>query len=264
MSDSLPEVVPPLPHPNIWRRDLPATMAFAWLKAGLHDLARGPAISLAYGLLVLVLSLCIVGGLFYLRMDYILFPALAGFMVVGPALAIGLYEKSRRLETGEPVHLSEMIFVHPRSGVTQIFFTGALLCLLMLVWMRAAVLIYALFFGLLPFPGLEQVTTILFGTPEGLAMLVVGGLVGALFAAFSFAIGAVSVPILLREHSDALTAMGTSLALVANNLPVMLVWGAIVLCGFLLCVATGLLAIVVVFPVLGHSTWHVYRALRRD
>ena len=79
--------------------------------------------------------------------DYILFPALAGFMVVGPILAIGLYEKSRRIAAGEPVSLLRMIFVRPASG-GQILFTGVLLCLLMLLWMRAAVIIYALFFGL--------------------------------------------------------------------------------------------------------------------
>jgi len=100
----------------------------------------------------------------------------------------------------------------------------------MLLWMRAAVIVYALFFGLLPFPGLQNVATVLFTTPTGWALLIVGTLVGALFAAFSFAISAFSVPMLLEERLDALTAMGTSHASSSwNNLPVMLTWGAIVL-----------------------------------
>ena len=99
----------------------------------------------------------------------------------------------------------------------------------MLLWMRAAVIVYALFFGLLPFPGLNQVAAILFTTPTGWALLIVGSVVGALFAAFSFAISVFAVPMLLDEKVDALTAMGTSMALVWNNLPVMLAWGAIVL-----------------------------------
>ena len=99
----------------------------------------------------------------------------------------------------------------------------------MLLWMRAAVIIYALFFGLRPFPGLDHIAGMLFTTPIGWSMLVVGTVVGGLFAAFSFAISAFSIPMLLNERLDAFTAMGTSMALVWNNLPVMLTWGAIVL-----------------------------------
>jgi uncharacterized membrane protein len=90
-------------------------------------------------------------------------------------------------------------------------------------------------------------------------LLLVGIAVGALFAAFSFAISAFSIPMLLDERVDALTAMGTSMALVWNNLPVMLTWGAVVLALFLLCLATGLVGLIVVFPMLGHGTWHAYR-----
>jgi uncharacterized membrane protein len=236
-------------------------MAFRWLAMGWHDLLIEPAPSLLYGLGVFIVSAAIVAGLSAFGWDYILFPAFAGFMVVGPVLAIGLYEKSRRIAAGQPASLANMIVVDPASG-GQVLFTGVLLCLLMLLWMRAAVIVYALFFGLLPFPGLQHVAAILFTTPTGWALLIVGTLVGALFAAFSFAISAFSVPMLLEERLDALTAMGTSMQLVWNNLPVMLTWGAIVLALFLLCLATGLLALVVVFPLLGHGTWHAWRAIR--
>jgi len=220
-----------------------------------------PVLSLTYGLAVFLVSLAIVAGLFALRIDYILFPAMAGFMVVGPLLAVGLYEKSRRIAEGARVALTDMIFVKVRSG-SQILFTGLLLCLLMLLWMRAAVLLYALFFGLRPFPGFDGIVGVLLGTPVGWTLLVVGGLVGALFAAFSFAISVFSVPMLLEERTDALTAMGTSMALVWNNLPVMLGWGALVVALFLASLATGLLGLIVIFPLLGHSTWHVYRGVR--
>jgi uncharacterized membrane protein len=210
---------------------------------------------------VFVLSLAVVTCLFRLEHDYILFPALAGFMVVGPLVAIGLYQKSRDLEEGRPVSLARMIFVRAESGA-QVWFTGAILCLLMLVWMRAAVIIYALFFGLRPFPGLDHIAAMLFTTPEGWGMLVVGAVVGGLFAAFSFAISTFSIPMLLAEKVDAFTAMGTSISMVFRNLPVMLVWGAIVLALFLICIVTGLVGLVVIFPLLGHATWHSYRAIR--
>ncbi|WP_341487727.1 DUF2189 domain-containing protein [Pararhizobium sp. A13] len=243
------------------RRNLPANAAFGWLRAGWRDLSIQPGPSLAYGLAVFIISVVIVWGLYALGLDYILFPALAGFMVVGPLLAIGLYQKSRDIEAGAPVSLSRMVFVKAESGA-QVWFTGAILCLLMLVWMRAAVIIYALFFGLRAFPGLDHVAAMLFTTPVGWGMLLVGTVVGGLFAAFSFAISTFAVPMLLDEKTDAFTAMGTSISLVWNNLPVMLAWGAIVLALFLVSVVTGLLGLIVVFPLLGHATWHSYRAIR--
>jgi uncharacterized membrane protein len=182
-------------------------------------------------------------------------------MGVGPFIAIGLYQKSRSIEAGESVGLRGMLFVEAASG-PQVWFAGAILCLLMLGWMRAAIIIYALFFGLRPFPGLEHVAAMLFMTPTGWAMLVAGTVVGGLFAAFSFAISTFAVPMLLDERTDAFTAMGTSISLVWNNLFVMLMWGMIVLLLFLFSVATALLGLIVVFPLLGHATWHSYRAIK--
>ena len=252
---------PPLPLAEQRRRNLPAGAALDWLAAGWRDLWRNPLPSLAYGLLVFAVSLAVIWGLFRLEFDYILFPALAGFMVVGPLMAIGLYQKSRALEEGQPVGLARMIFVKAQSG-GQVWYTGAILCLLMLVWMRAAVIIYALFVGLRPFPGLDGVVAMLVSTPEGWGLMLVGTAVGGLFAAFSFAISTFAIPMLLAEKTDAFTAMGTSISLVLRNLPVMLAWGAIVLALFLLSLMTGLVSLIVIFPLLGHGTWHSYRAIR--
>jgi len=256
----LPPVSPPSPTHNIWARALRPADAFDWLTKGWEDFINQAGLSLIYGVIVYLISVAIVSGLFALGRDYILFPALAGFLVVSPILAVGLYEKSRRLESHRPVTLAHMLFVKAESG-GQILFTGVLLCLLMILWMRAAVLIYALFFGLLPFPGLDHIAPMLFTSGVGWAMLVVGSAVGGLFAAFSFAISAFSIPMLLNDHVDALTAMGSSTALVWNNLRTMLTWAAIVLALFLVGLATGLLGLIVIYPVLGHATWHAYRSV---
>ena len=258
-SNGIVETAPPSAA-ELRRRHLPASAAFGWLKAGWRDLMNRPGPSLAYGLAVFVVSLAIVWALVSFGLDYILFPALAGFMVIGPLLAIGLYEKSRAIGAGEPFSLSSMVFVKARSG-GQVAYAGAILCLLMLLWMRAAVIIYALFFGYRPFPGLGHVAEMLFSTPVGLAMLLVGSAIGGVFAAFSFAISTFSIPMLLDRNVDAFTAMGTSISMVFRNLPVMLMWGAIVLVLFAISVATGLLGLIVVFPLLGHATWHSYRAI---
>ena len=258
---SIPDVVPPLPRERTWKRNVPPAAAFGWLSAGWRDFTILPAASVSYGVLVFLVSVVTTVGLFALRHDYILLPAFAGFMVVGPVIGIGLYEKSRRLEEGRSVSLWRMIFVRPESG-GQILFAGVLLLLLTLLWMRAAVILYALFFGVRPFPGIDRIVPMLFTTEAGWAMLVVGSAVGGLFAAFAFAISAFSIPMLLSERTDALTAMGTSMALVWNNLPVMLTWAAIMLALIFAGMITGLLGMIVVFPVLGHGSWHAYRTMR--
>jgi uncharacterized membrane protein len=258
---TIPPVASPLPTSNQWARSLTPSDPFKWLALGWRDFMTQPNLSLAYGLLIFLMSVVFVGGLVALGRDYILFPAFAGFMVVGPILAVGLYEKSRAIEEGKPLHWRNLFLVEPRSG-GQILFTGVLLCLLMMVWMRAAVIIYALFFGLQPFPGLDHIAPMLFTTDTGWAMLATGTAVGGLFAAFSFAISAFSIPMLLEKRVDALTAMGSSMALVWNNLRVLLIWAVIVLVLFVLCLMTAMIGLVVIYPLLGHATWHAYREVQ--
>ncbi len=242
------------------QRGLPLTVGFRWLAAGWRDLVHRPLSSIAYGLVMFVLSWVLVWFLAAFSSDYILFPALAGFMIVGPFFAIGLYEKSRAIEEGRAVGFAQMLAVRPKAGA-QIFLTGLLLCALMLLWMRAAVFVYAIFFGVTPFPGLDHIVGMLFGTAYGWLMVVVGTAIGGLFAAFAFAVSVFAVPMQLERRVDAMTAMGTSMRLVWNNLAPMIGWGAIVMVLFALSVATGLAGLIIVFPLLGHATWHAYRTM---
>ena len=242
-------------------RHLPARTALQWLASGWRDLWRNPAPSLAYGLAVTLVSAGIVVGLFSFGWEYVLLPALGGFLVAGPVLAIGLYEKSRRLAAGQATTLLQMILVRPASG-GQILFAGALLMTLVLLWMRAAVIIYALFLGVQAFPGFADVLPMLFGTTTGWLILIVGSAIGALFAAFAFAISLFAIPMLLERRTDALTAMGTSMTLVWHNLPVAMAWGAIVAALSVLALVTGLVGLIVVFPLLGHGTWHAWRTMQ--
>jgi uncharacterized membrane protein len=243
------------------QRHLPIGAAFGWLGAGWRDLAASPGPSLAYGIFVFLISVLYVGTMVALRWGYLLFPALAGFMIVGPVLAVGLYEVSRAREDGRRLSIADAVRFRPDS-FAQVFFAGLLLCLLMLLWMRAAVLIYALFFGYRSFPGVDHLVPLLVGTPLGLAMVITGTVIGALFAAFGFASSVFSIPMLVAERTDVLTAMGTSIAMVWNNLWVMITWGVIVLVLFCVSVLTGFLGLIVVFPHLGYGTRHAYRAIR--
>lgn len=133
---------------------LPYIAAFGWLRAGWRDLIASPGISLAYGILVAGISALLVWTLYVLRWDYLIFPALAGFMIVGPILAVGLYEVSRARVEGRKASLADTLRMEPYS-LRQMLFAGLLLSLLLILWMRAAVLVYALFFGYRNFPGLS-------------------------------------------------------------------------------------------------------------
>ncbi|MDI1229452.1 MAG: DUF2189 domain-containing protein [bacterium] len=260
--ETIPEVIPPLPQTKPLYRQLDTFAGLDWLLQGWRDLFRAPVSSFTYGLAMFLGSWIVLWTIFSLDYDYILFPALSGFMIIGPLLAIGMYEKSRRLASGAPVTLSYVFFVKPASG-GQVLYTGVLLCVLMMLWMRAAVLLYGLFFGMQPFSGIEHIHETIFLTQRGNALLAVGTLVGGLFAAFSFAISVFSIPMQLAERTDALTAMGLSLALVWNNLRPMLVWGCIVFSLFIAGVVTGFLGFIIIFPLLGHATWHAYLAVRK-
>lgn len=263
MTDIIPPLVPALPRAIDRRRNLPLSAAFDWLAAGWRDLWTAPGVSLFYGLGVSALSALLVVGIVVFGLGHILFPALAGFLVVGPALATGLYEKSRRIAAGERPGLAAMI--RPRRGTGHhILFVGAILVMLAMIWIRAAVLLYALFWGLRPFPGLDQIVQTLLTDPQGWALIGVGTVVGGLFAALGFAISAFSIPMLLDRKLDAFTAMGLSMTLTWHNLPVMLVWGAITLVLTLIGVLTGFAGFIIVFPLLGHATWHAYVAIRDE
>ncbi|AXC50552.1 DUF2189 domain-containing protein [Paracoccus suum] len=257
----IPKVVPSLPRENPYVRSLPGRTALSWLGQGWRDLWANSLPSLLYGLGVFCLSAWIAWLLFHLELDYVLFPALAGFLVLGPLVANGLYEKSRRLELGERTSFLQMIFVRPASGY-QALFMGVLLLGLFLLWLRAAVIIYALFFGVVGFPGIEDLGQMLLFTHKGWGLLIAGSAVGALFAAFGFAISVFALPMMLEERTDALTALGISMAMTWNNLRVMIVWGAIVLVLFAICVASLFIGLIVIFPLLGHATWHAYRTIR--
>lgn len=244
-----------------WKRDLSWAAPLRWLSLGWKDLWTRPVPSLLYGVAVCAASIVFIVYMFDTGRDYILFPALAGFLIVGPLVAAGLYLKSRNIESGTQATLRTMLAVQPLAGA-QVFFTGMILVMLMMLWMRAAVLVYALFFGIQPFPGLPQVLHMLITTTTGWAMLVVGSIIGSLFAGFAFAISVFSIPMLLDRRIDTITAMAISTAMVWNNLRPSLTWGAIVVALFLVSIATGLIGLIAIFPWLGHATWHAYREMR--
>jgi uncharacterized membrane protein len=259
MLEPLPLIEPRLRPSRSYARALPANAALRWLTAGWVDFRYSPFESLLYGVVVFALSALVIGGLIAADLLWLIFPASSGFLVVGPLFASGLYQKSRDRQS----RLRDMLLVKPRSP-GQLAFAGLLLCLLVVLWLRAADLLYALFYGLLPFPGFDHVLAALLTTPRGWALIITGSAVGGLFAAFAMAISLFSIPMLLERRTDALTAFGTSLAMTTQNLRCALPWAIIVTLGFALCAITGLLGLIVIFPVLGYGTWHAWVDLRPE
>lgn len=259
---SAPAAVRPPSIFKEYERQLPVRAPFIWLRDGLDDCLISPLSSLAYGLAVFLVSVLFVGSLWQFGFSYMLLPVVAGFMVVGPVIAIALYEKSRLIREGASmVTLKRMLRVKAKSS-GQLFFIGAILMLVFTFWLRAAVMLYALFFGLAPFGGFEDMMQTLFFTQTGLTLLLVGSIVGGVFAGFSFAISAFSIPLLMNEEKDTVSAMAVSVAMSMGNKAVVFLWGLCVLALFLVSVATAFVGLILVFPVLGHATWHAYKALR--
>ncbi|MFV0491914.1 MAG: DUF2189 domain-containing protein [Pseudorhodobacter sp.] len=263
MLEPLPTVAKRHRPESPYAQHLPAGAALGWLGAGWRDLRTDPVPSLIYGLVLTLISYLVLYVFYRTNLLYLALPAISGFLIIGPFFAIGLYEKTRRQAEGERATIFDMIAVRPASGA-QLAFAGLLLCLLILFWIRAADLLYALFFGLHPFPGAGDALSNVFTTFRGWGLIVTGTLVGGLFAAFAFAISVFSVPMLLSRRMDALTAMGTSFAMTVQNLAPMLLWGAIVTAGLMISAVTLLIGLIVIFPVLGHGTWHAYRAIMPD
>jgi uncharacterized membrane protein len=233
-----------------------------WLAAGWRDMTRVPGVSFSYGVAICAASWALTLFLVYFDLVWLFLPLAAGFTFIGPMLAVGLYEASRRLEAGLPVGIFQVAFVATRSP-TQIAFLGLILMLFMLAWVRIATLLFALFFGQ-TMPPLAKFVPMLLYTADGAAFLAIGTITGAALAFAVFAISAVSVPLLMARDSDAVTAIVISLRAVAENFWPMVVWAWLIAVLTAIGIATLFVGLVFTFPLIGHATWHAYRELVPD
>ena len=230
------------------------------LGKGLRDFQALPVFGLALGGLYAAGGILIVLCVTALGMSYLAYPLAAGFALVGPFVAIGLYEVSRRRERGETVRWSDLWhIVRSRSEIAWMAFVTLFI---FIMWMYQVRFLTALFLGLnASFSSLQQFLTQVLTTPEGLVFLLVGNIIGAALAAILFSLTVVSFPILLERDLDFVTAMITSVRSVAMSPVPMLGWAAVITVLLMISALPFFLGLIVVLPVLGHTTWHLYRRI---
>ncbi len=233
---------------------------WAWLSAGWRDFNAARGVALCYGFIFALISAAITVGLW--SFDYIEYlpPLAAGFMLVGPMMAVGLYETARRMQNGEQPSLGSALLVSTRSPL-QLAFLAVLLMVTLMFWMRIAMLLFALFMGTTHVPPAELLLTELLLTQNGIALLIVGSLIGGVIAALVFSVSIVSVPLLLERDVDTITAIITSLRAVVHNWKVCLLWAWLIALLSAAGIATFFVGMIVLFPLLGFASWHAYQAL---
>jgi uncharacterized membrane protein len=218
---------------------------------------RSDVISLC--LIYPIIGLVLVWLTFGYAMLPLVFPLVAGFALVGPFAAVGLYEMSRRRERGVPTTWIDAFGAIRSPGFGAILVLGLVLLAIFLLWLFAANVIYQLTLGPEPPASLARFIRDVFTTSAGWTMIVVGVGVGLLFAILVLAISVVSFPLLLDRDVGLDMAVATSIRAVAANPGPMLLWGLIVAASLLIGSLPAFLGLIIVIPVLGHATWHLYR-----
>jgi uncharacterized membrane protein len=241
-------------------RRITATDIAEALGRGLRDFQAMPLYGLAFGAIYVAGGIVILLSLTAFGMVYLAYPLAAGFALIGPFVAIGLYEVSRRREAGEPVSFAG-IWAKVRSR-SELGWMAFVTLFIFLIWMYQVRLLIALLLGLnASFATLPQFITVVLTTNEGLLFLAIGNAVGAALSLILFSLTVVSFPLLLDRDVDFVTAMVTSVrAVVMSPLP-MIGWAAVIVVLLIVSALPYFLGLLVTLPVLGHATWHLYRRI---
>lgn len=231
------------------------------LGAGLRDFRAAPRFGLFFG------SVYAAGGILVLltasafQMSYLSYPLAIAFGLAGPFVAVGLYEVSRRLETGEPLKWSGVLGVVWEQRRREIAWMAFVVLFVQIMWMYQVRLLLALFLGFKSFASFSAFAEVVVTTPEGLMFLLIGNVVGAVLSVILFSLTVVSFPMLLDRDVDFITAMITSVRSVVTSPRPMIGWAVLVTATLLVSMLPLFMGLVVALPVLGHTTWHLYRKL---
>lgn len=227
----------------------------AALAAGWSDFLAMPRFGMFFGGVYVIAGLAIGWAALAGGNPTWLIPAIAGFPLIAPFVAVGLYEASRRRAAGEPLAWRAVLGALKGHGDDQILSMGVIVFVAFSFWMIVAHAIFAVFVGESGM-GRDPLAALL--TPSGLAMLGVGSAVGGVMAFAFYAMTVMSLPLLVDRKVDFLTAIIASLSAVRRNFAVMLGWAVIIAVLLIAALIPAFLGLMVALPVLGHATWHLY------
>jgi uncharacterized membrane protein len=231
---------------------------FRWLALGWRDFVHAPAIGLFYGACFMVMGWALL-AVYEAAPAYVMALS-AGFLLMGPFLCLGLYRASQRLEQGEKPDFGDSLLAwDTRTGQLAIF--GFVLLVLEMLWGRATLVIFAVSFD--GMPDLKG-SLLALTDPENLGFIVAWLGVGAIFAGLIYAVSVISIPMILHRQTDAITAGLTSMRLFFSQTAVMIFWGALITVLVVLALLPWFAGLLVIGPVLGHASWHAYRAAVAD
>lgn len=229
------------------------------LAHGLADFNAHPSHVVFLTLIYPIIALMLARLAFGYDVLPLLFPLVAGFALVGPLAATGMYELSRRREAGLDTSWAHAFDIFRSPAVGSIATIGVLLMAIFIAWLRTAQAIYTNIFGDLVPASIADFAHQVLATPDGWTLIVVGTGVGFGFAAVVLIISAFSIPMVLDRHVGVATAITTSARAVLANPLSMALWGLIVAVSLAIGSIPFFFGLAVVLPVLGHATWHLYR-----
>lgn len=231
----------------------------AALGEGVSDFMRAPVFGLFFGGVYALGGILIVLALTTWHMTWLIYPVAIGFPLIGPFIAVGLYEVSRRLEKGKPLTWRGVLGVIWLQRQRELSWMAFVMLFVFWIWMYQVRLLIAIVLSRSSFSTLDRFLEVVFTTPQGWTFLAIGHVVGAALAVALFSITVISIPLLLERESDFVTAMITSVKTVQASPVVMIGWGVFVTLAVLVSSLPLFLGMVVTLPVLGHATWHIYR-----
>ncbi len=225
---------------------------------GVRDFKSAPAYGLFFGVFYAGAGWLIIALLLLLDINYYVWPMATGFAMVAPFVAAGLYDVSRRLERDEPLSWNAVLTSVRTGGGHSLGWMVLVTTFAYIIWLDIAIALYVIFYGLEPL-SFSNLVVAIFTTPKGMAFFLLGNLLGAVLGTAVFSISAISFPLLFDRDVDFVTAMITSVKLVTGSPKPMLMWCLIITALLGVSLVTVFVGLLVVLPILGHSTWHLYR-----